>query len=55
MALYNYMTCQKQFGSAYQIAKAVADGRLHKMDKGVYSDTGKETELEVLQFTISTI
>ena len=50
MALYNYRTCQERFGSAYQIAKAVADGRLHKMDKGIYSNTGRESELEVLQF-----
>ena len=50
MALYNYKTCQERFGSAYKILKAVADGCLHKMDKGVYSDTGRESELEVLQF-----
>ena len=50
MALCNYRTCQERFGSAYQIAKAVADGRLHKMDKGIYSNTGRESELEVLQF-----
>ena len=50
MALYNYKTCQERFGSAYKILKAEADGCLHKMDKGVYSDTGRESELEVLQF-----
>ncbi len=50
MALYNFRTCQERFGSPYQIAKAVDDGRLHKMEKGVYSDTGEESELEVLQF-----
>jgi len=50
MALSDYTTCQKRFGSPYQIGKAISEGRLHKMDKGVYSDTGMETELEVLQF-----
>ena len=50
MSLYNYKTCQERFGSPYQIGKALANGHLYKMDKGVYSDTGRETELEVLQF-----
>ena len=50
MSLYDYKTCQERFGSPYQIGKALANGHLHKMDKGVYSDTGGETELEVLQF-----
>ena len=50
MALYNYRTCQERFGSPYKIGRALSDGRLHKMDKGVYSDSGRETELEVLQF-----
>lgn len=50
MALFNYRICQEKFGSPYQIEKAVVNGRLHKMEKGVYSDTGRETELEVLQF-----
>lgn len=50
MSLYNYKACEEQFGSPYQIEKALSCGRLYKMDKGVYSDTGSETELEVLQF-----
>lgn len=50
MSLYSFKSCQERLGSPYQIGKALADGRLHKMDKGVYSDTGSETELEVLQF-----
>ena len=50
MSLYNYRMCEERFGSPYQIGKALADGRMYKMDKGVYSDSGKETELEVLQF-----
>lgn len=50
MALCNYKNCLQRFGSAYRIEKAISDGLLHRMDKGVYSDTGKESELEVLQF-----
>jgi predicted transcriptional regulator of viral defense system len=38
-----------RFGSAYQIEKALRDGRLFKMEKGVYSESGNESEIEVLQ------
>ena len=44
-----YKTCLEQFGSPYQIDKAIADGRLFKMVPGVYSDSGSESEIEVLQ------
>lgn len=38
------------FGSAYRIERAIADGKIFRLAKGVYSLTGKESELEVLQF-----
>ena len=47
--LVNYNECKIRFGSAYQIEKALRDGRLFKMDKGVYSESGDESEIEVLQ------
>ena len=47
--LLNYNECKIRFGSAYQIEKALRDGRLFKMDKGVYSESGDESEIEVLQ------
>ena len=46
--LLNYNECKKRFGSAYQIEKAQQEGRLFKMDKGVYSESGDESEIEVL-------
>ena len=49
MALMGYKTCLEQLGSPYQIDKAIADGRLFKMVPGVYSDSGSESEIEVLQ------
>ena len=49
MALMGYKTCLERFGSPYQIDKAIADGRLFKMIPGVYSDSGSESEIEVLQ------
>lgn len=49
--LLSYAECRKRFGSPYQIDKAVLGHSLVKMATGVYSDTGKESELEVLLFT----
>ena len=50
MALMGYKSCAEHFGSPYQIEKAIADGRLFKMMPGVYSDSGSESEIEVLQY-----
>ena len=47
--LFNYKNCRESYGSPYQIEKAIREGRLFKMETGVYSDTGKEGEIEVLQ------
>ncbi len=44
------LVCEERFGSPYQIEKAIADGRLFKMEAGVYSDDGAESEVEVLQW-----
>ena len=46
----NYSDCRRRFGSPYQIDKAVADGRLKKIEPGVYSDGGRVSELETIQF-----
>lgn len=47
--MLTYSECRKRYGSPYQIAKAVRDGSLFKMASGVYSETGEESEIEVLQ------
>ena len=47
--LLRFPDCKKRFGSLYQIEKAVREGRLFKMASGVYSDSGEESEVEVLQ------
>lgn len=47
--LFDYKTCKERFGSHYLIGKAIGEKRLFKMDVGVYSDTGTESEIEVLQ------
>jgi len=48
--LYTFTQCKRMHGSAYQIDKAVRENRLFKMDSGIYSDTGQEDELEVVQW-----
>lgn len=46
----DYKECRRRFGSPYQIDKAVADGRLAKIEPGVYSDGGRVSELATIQF-----
>ena len=47
--MIDFKTCKARFGSPYQINKAIRNGRIFKMDKGVYSDDGSESEIEVIQ------
>ncbi len=46
----NYADCRRRYGSPYQIDKAVAEGRLKKIEPGVYSDGGRVSELGTVQF-----
>lgn len=46
----SYKDCRSRFGSPYQIDKAIADGRLRKIEVGVYSDGGRVSELGTIQF-----
>lgn len=48
--LYTFAECKKRYGSPYQIEKAIGDRALFKMGVGVYSDTGKENELQIVQW-----
>ena len=48
--LFNYTDCKMKYGSPYQIDKAVAESCLYKIGRGVYSDTGEENELEIIQW-----
>lgn len=38
IVLYAYVDMLKQYGSAYQIGKAVDSGAIHKVARGLYSD-----------------
>lgn len=37
--LFSYKECLDKYGSDYQIKKELAENRLFKIEKGVYSDT----------------
>jgi len=47
--LLTFKACKERFGSPYQIDKSVREGRIFKMAPGVYSESGEESEIEVLQ------
>lgn len=48
--LFGYREVKARYGSAYQIDKAIREGVCFKLESGVYSDTGREDELDVIQF-----
>ena len=42
--------CLEEFGSQYQIRKMIKDGRLYKLEPGVYSDGIEHRTVEIVQF-----
>jgi hypothetical protein len=44
----SYNDCLKDYKSAYQIKKAVGDGRLYKIEPGIYSDKPEVSTLAVI-------
>lgn len=48
--LYTYRDCIVQFGTQYQINKAIRNGVLTKISAGVYSDSKDVPEIEVIAF-----
>lgn len=47
--LYTYNQCITQYGSDYQLKKALRDGKIYKIEKGIYSDCKYVSEMEILQ------
>lgn len=43
-----YSECLKDYGSAYQIRKAVNDGQIYQIEKGVYSDKPDASTLAII-------
>lgn len=48
--LKSYKDCISEYGSLYHINKAIGSGRLFRLEPRVYSDTGEENELEIVQW-----
>lgn len=48
--LFSYVDCEKRFGNHYQVKKMVDEGKLYKVEKGVYSDVANVSELEVISY-----
>ena len=41
-----FSECLKDYGSAYQIRKAVREGKIYQIEKGVYADVPKVSAIE---------
>ena len=48
--LLTYEAAAARYHSDYQLKKALASGELHKVERGIYSDTEKTSELDRLLF-----
>ena len=46
--LYTYNDCIKEYGSDYQLKKALLDQKLYKVEKGIYSSEKYASELAVV-------
>ncbi|MCL2080140.1 MAG: hypothetical protein FWH17_09965 [Oscillospiraceae bacterium] len=46
--MFTHKELEKFFKSDYQIKKKIADGEIHKIDRGLYSDTPSVHPLEVI-------
>lgn len=45
--LYSYQECIEKYNSDYQIRKAIENGELFQLDKGIYSDIEHASHLEI--------
>ena len=46
--LFTHKELEESFKSDYQIKKKIAEGKIHKIDRGIYSDTPSVHPLEVI-------
>ena len=46
--IFTYQDCIQKYKSAYQIKKAVAEGEIHLIEKGIYSDKPYLSTLEII-------
>lgn len=48
--LFSSKECKEKYGNYYQINKAIQAGTLYKVADGVYSDTPRVSELEIIMY-----
>ncbi len=46
--VFTHKQCLKEKGSAYQVQKAVQEGELYQIEKGIYADTSDVSTLAIL-------
>ncbi len=53
--LYTYNDCIKEYGSDYQLKKALLDQKLYKVEKGIYSSEKYASEQMKVPIIIMTL
>lgn len=48
--LYSFDECIKKYNNQYQIEKMLQEGKLYKIEKGIYSDLKQVSDLEIIAF-----
>lgn len=48
--ILGYETAKSAYGSAYRLGKAVADGKIYRIEEGVYSDLPNPSELAIVSY-----
>ena len=48
--LYSFDECIKKYNNQYQIEKMLLEGKLYKIEKGIYSDLKQVSDLEIIAF-----
>jgi len=48
--IYSYCACMDKYGTDYKLKKAVDDGKLFQIEKGIYADRDRVSELELVMF-----
>lgn len=46
--IYSYEECIRAFGSDYQLKKQITEGKIYKIQKGIYSDVKYPSEVAVI-------
>ena len=46
--IYKYSEVVKKYGNKYQVSKALVDGKLFKLEEGLYSDDKYASDLEII-------